>query len=293
MKKTVFKVFGYLLFAILFSLLVIILEFPYPRAKAFLEKKIQKQSQLLVTIQELGFAWPMGLAVKGLNIAPPEKADQPYYTASETTFALRPLSLFTGKVGSSLRSDPFQGALEVACAVGTWWKKTKTGSCDMQWSDIQLTTYPYLDKTNDYINFRGAIQGDFHFTGAFQNFKTIQGEGSFNCAGLDLTFDFPLVTVYPVEDLHLALSYRIDKQSLKITESSFKATDVDGTLQGHIVFKKPIESSRLRLEGRIKINPDMLDVATLPKSALQTLRRQKPIRFKLVGTLNKPIFQLS
>ncbi len=293
MKRKILLFLPYIIYAIFFSLLVLVVNFPYDKLEYYLAEKIQIKAGIRPEIGKIGYAWPLGLYAENITAYPVHSSDSSYFEASIIKCKLKPLGLLTGKIRLDIFSKTSGGEILGDVRVKDLWKDEHSAMVNIKWTDIHSGSISLLTDLVSSTGIGGITTGSLTFKGNIARAGIVSGEGSLEFEGLNLNFDFPLVKIRPVHGVKTRAEYKMASQQIEIVDGSLAADDVEAKFSGQVSLGAQLPSSRLDVRGQVRIRPDLIDMSTLPQNIVQVLGRQRPIGFSIGGTLQKPAFSVN
>ncbi|MBW1889087.1 MAG: type II secretion system protein GspN [Deltaproteobacteria bacterium] len=263
--------------------------FPSDAAKEYISGYLGKQYPgYTVTMETVKPVFPLGLKFDSVSIA--YRGDtwadlehlrvRPRYLSifgSEKTIRFTGRA-YGGKVSGTIDLQPAQPSYRVKASA--------------ELTGIRLEDHNYLQTF-----FGRKIAGVLHSTIGYSSEKAAAGRLNVSMQVVDgeVGLTNPVLNISNVDFERVDAELIVDKRSLKLKRCEITGSQVDGSVSGVILFRKPIGRSRLEFKGTVL--PHHLLMASLnkvlPKSLLPSKKAgDKGYPVKLYGTIEKPKFSL-
>ena len=284
MFKKVLRIFLYLSFALLFSLLILIWKFPYAALEARIQHEVHKRSSYQMTKPELSFALPFALQAQKVSILDAQKNKPALFELSDVNLTPDLTALIKGSLGINLKSSLYQGELTGKIQTRSLALPAET-SLQLFWEHLDLNGYPQEILTSPIFDLQGKLSGEISYKGKLGSLAQTSGQGHISCQGLSIRVKIPLLQIKDIQDLLLNGKFSFQKQKLIFEEGQFSNEWLEGNVSGDIHLKNNLPQSSLNLQGKIKVDPKLIDMSTTTAQLARLIRKQKFIPFRISGTL--------
>jgi len=285
MKKTR-KILLYTLYSLIAVGFFLYWLFPSKTVSALIVSRIKQASPVLqVDIQNTYAAFPPGLKLEPVAMA---YADLPIARFDYLKVTPSLVSL----LGGSKHFD-FSGALGTGTLKG---KAALTGDERPQTQvtfNLDRVPIDLLEFLKQWPNYK--VTGDMN---AYVDFDSLKGTGGTTNVSMDLAparivFNTPLMGIEQLEFSQIQAEMTVTPRMLQIKRCDASGAQLEGKITGSIVFRQPIQSSRLTLSCTLKPQAafiaehrnDMIAAVLGSESA-----QKRGIIFRISGTLDNPSY---
>jgi type II secretion system protein N len=260
--------------------------FPSRIVSDLIVSRIQQSSPVLqVDIRNAYAAFPPGLKLEPVAMA---YADVPI--ARFDYLKVTPSLL-------SLLRDPKHFDFSGTLGTGTLKGKAALASNDRPQTQVTLSLdrvpIDLLEFLKQWPNYK--VTGDMN---AYVDFDSLKGTGGTTNVNLDLApariaFNTPLMGIEQIEFSQIQSEMTVTPRMLQIKRCDASGAQLEGKITGSIVFRQPIQSSRLTLSCTLKPQPafiaehrnDMIAAVLGSESA-----QKRGIILRISGTLDNPSY---
>jgi len=284
--KNTHKIFLYALYTLAAMGFFLYWLFPSRIVSDLIVSRIQQSSPVLqVDIRNAYAAFPPGLKLEPVAMA---YADVPIARFDYLKVTPSLLSLLRGP-----KHFDFSGTL----GTGTLKGKAALTSDDRPQTQVTLSfdrvPIDLLEFLKQWPNYK--VTGDMN---AYMDFDSLKGTGGTTNVSLDLApariaFNTPFMGIEQIEFSQIQTEMTVTPRMLQIKRCDASGAQLEGKITGSIVFRQPIQSSRLTLSCTLKPQAafiaehrnDMIAAVLGSESA-----QKRGIIFRISGTLDNPSY---
>lgn len=260
--------------------------FPYQALEKRLEYEMTRSTGRAAEIDNLEYAFPLGLRCASTRIAMPPGSPVSELTLDRPALSLKPAGLISrqirtdfsfglwdGRVTGRANFFPLLGvsAYELAC----------------RGHDLQIDNLRFEDMLRTVQSAEGLVSYNMRLSGQLQNSHPAQGSGEIHYADGAMRFALPGDSL-PFTGVQGQGAWEFSNQEVRIQECRVKAKGADADLSGGIHLRPSLAGSHLDLTGQIQLsgaNPKAYSLARKYLSGSQ-------IGFALTGSLRDPRYSL-
>jgi type II secretion system protein N len=282
--KPATKIFLYIVFGLVSLVIFLYLRFPSEMVKYALEDRIQKvDPKASLEIDRISPAIPPGLKLEPLSV---RYADQPIIRLDFLKITPSLFNMFSNTGRYSYRGDIGSGDLR-----GRFATEVKNDRIQSKIT-LNLNRVPlnYLDILHQWKGYKSDGELDANIA-----FDSSRGGGTANVdleiSPARIAFDPPLMGVSALDFNQLKGQLVLTRRMLQIKNCDGVGNQIDGKITGSIVFRDPIEESRMSLSVTVKPRQEFLSdhKNDMIGGLLSSANAQKRgIVFRITGTINNP-----
>ncbi len=200
----------------------------------------------------------------------------------------RMASLLSPRKTINFRGKAYQGTLRGHLDVNTSDKKTQT-DVFLKLDDIQLSDISNLqEKLGRKLS--GFLNGDVDFIDNNGPKRSIKGK--LDLADVKIELSNPIINIQEVTLDLVEAEFNVNKQVFSLKRLEAKGEQVEGSLTGTVMIRKPIGKSRINLRG--SFFPQAVLLASvkdiLPGNFFKSQTGDKGMPIRIYGTIEKPKF---
>ena len=281
------KVIGYILWAMVLTVVLVIWRFPYESLKEKLEGVAGANLGLRFDLADMSFTIPPGLKFAKCTIRSMDLGSESLFELTKVHTRFKLLPLLKGNLAFTVRSEAYGGSLSGDFRLApihnfqnyrmqVWVKK------------VQLE-----DQTGISLilgrPIEGEISGEIDLEGVVGNLLNGAGRGNFKLVDGSCPIDSPYLKVKNLEGLEVSATIELSGGSFQISDCQFRGKGFQGTLTGEVRLQPGLTNSVLNLAGRGQVEAEMINLpADKRRVAEAFLNRDKPLPFQVRGTIAEP-----
>ncbi len=284
MKKSR-KIFGYVLYCIVLTLVLLYYRFPSGFLTDYLETKIDKAAPaFLVSIGQVSPTLPFGLKFTQTEVS--LKTDPKSSFLKAESLFIRPAlwSFLRGKFQCCFDCAAYNGDLKgcVRFAKNSV-KAPFTSSMDL--SDIRIGDCAYISTLLRH-NIKGILSGNIKYSGQYNLLLNGTAEANLKVSDGRIEFSSTILSLDAIDFNVLLIKAVMKRRRLDLRRVELKGQEIQGTLSGSISLRRNLLKSGLHLRGSI----EPLDGFT--KNAKGAFGRKRRLTFIIHGTIGEPKIKL-
>jgi type II secretion system protein N len=281
------KVIGYILWALVLTMVLVIWRFPYESLQEKLEAVAGANLGLQFDLADMSFTIPPGLKFAKCTIRSMDMGSTSLFELTKVQSRFKLLPLLKGKLAFTVRSEAYGGTLSGDFRLApihnfqnyrmqVWAKKVQLGDQP----GISLILGRPIE---------GEISGEIDVEGVVGNLLNAAGRGNFKLVDGSCPIDSPYLKVKTLEGLEVAATIKLSGGSFTISECRFSGKGFQGSLTGEVRLQPGLTNSALNLAGQGQVNAELIDFPADKRSVAEAfLSRGKPLPFKVRGTIGEP-----
>ena len=283
MKRTT-KISLYIAFALVSLVFFLYVRFPSEFVKNTLSEQVKynlPEAELITDV--ISPTFPPGLKLKPLSLT---YADQSIFRMDDFKVVPNLISLFSASRKVTYRGNIGSGTLigRADTAMQNNREQTKVA--------MTLTRVPlkFIDILNQWESY--APDGELDAT---VNYDSLKGGGTadvnMEISPARISFDPPLMGIEALDFNQINAQLILTRRMLQIRNCDAAGDQIEGKITGSIVFREPIEDSRITLSMTVKPQPAFIEdhKNDLIGGMLSTPNAQKRgVVFRISGTINNP-----
>ena len=286
-KKTI----GYILWAMVLTMVLVIWRFPYESLQEKLEAVAGESLGLQFDLTDMSLTIPPGLKFAKCTIRSMDMGSKSLFELTKVYTRFKLLPLLKGNLAFTLRSKAYGGSLSGDFRLApihnfqnyrmqVWAKKVRLEDQ----SGISLILGRPIE---------GEISGEIDLDGVVGDLVNAAGGGNFKLVDGSCPIDFPYLKVKTLEGLEVSVTIKLSGGSLTISDCGFSGKGFQGALTGEVRLQPGLTSSALNLAGQGQVEAELIDFPADKRSVAETfLNRGKPLPFRVRGTIAEPKLQL-
>ncbi len=284
MKKKIFKVSLYFLYAISLFTVIVLYNFPYGKIKSRIESGFKNKYGVTLKINNISYNFPVGLKLLGIKINN-SRAKQSI-ALSEMDLSLSPISFLSSKT----RINYYIKTEADSILNGSVLYDKKTNS--IRKASLLLIKLnvdevkQYFKNSFMFFDIGGIAKGVFDFTG---NTKPLNGLLNMNIKGINFSLKIPFTHFKELKNIKIngGLELKNNIINLKNAKISQKFLDVDILGKANLN-NSNISRSRINIILSVKVDPSVVDKRLMPKKILNKIMLHKKFNIRISGFLNNP-----
>jgi type II secretion system protein N len=281
------KRYWYLLYIAVLLALFLYVMFPDSILNSFLSAQAEKRfPDFNISFKKTGFTLPLGVSIRGLEVALKDNPDEPLYVSEKTSVRVSITGLLFGHMKLTFSSRVNSGEIS-----GVYKKKNKDG-CNISAviDDIILDGKPFIHPELSR-KIEGTLNGKINYT--LESTGDMRGNGDISLEIINGRFK-PPIPLFDVDGIGLErvrLTGVLDNMILNIKDLVITGGPFNGSVKGDVQLKKDLFSSGLRLSAEIIPTPAMKKEMPELLRAIESLKLMKggKMLFDIKGTLTKPL----
>lgn len=283
MKPTT-KIFLYIVFGLVALVFFLYFRFPSEIVKHALEDQIKKADpKASLEVDQINPTIPPGLKLEPLSV---RYADQPIIRFDFLKIRPSLLYLFSSSGRYTCRGDIGSGNLRGRAVTDVENDRTQSKVT------VTLNRVPlnYLDILHKWKGYKADGELDANIA-----FDSTKGGGTANVeveiSPARIAFDPPLMGITALDFSQLKSQLVVTRRMLQIKNCDAVGNQIDGKITGSIVFRDPIEESRMSLSLTLKPQQEFLadHKDDMIGGLLSSPNAQKRgVVFRITGTINNP-----
>jgi type II secretion system protein N len=279
--------YWYLIYIAVLLVVFLYVMFPDSILNSFLSAQAEKRfPDFNISFKKTGFTLPLGVNIRGLEVALKDNPDEPLYVSEKTSVRVSITGLLFGHMKLTFSSRVNGGEIS-----GVFEEKDKDG-CNITAviEDIILDGKPFIhSELSEYIE--GTLSGKINYNGEFAGY--IRGNGNISLEMVNGGFKLP-IPLFDVEGIRferVSLTGVLDNINLNIKDLSMTGGPFNGRAKGDVQLKEDIFSSGLRLSAEITTTPAMKKEMPEVSRAIESSKIMKgdKLLLDIKGTLTKPL----
>jgi len=197
-------------------------------------------------------------------------------------------SLLSSRKRINFRGKAYQGILKGHVDVNTSDRSTQT-DVFLKLADIQLADIVYLQQRLGR-KLSGFLNGDLDLLDNNGPKRSIKGKLDF--ADVKIELSNPIINIQEVSFDLVEAEFNVNKQVFSLKRLEAKGGQVEGSLTGTVMIRKPIGTSRINLRGSFVPQPVLLASVKdiLPGNFFKSQTGDKGMPVRIYGTIDKPRF---
>ena len=229
---------------------------------------------------------PLGLGFESMTVT---QKDTLWAQIDQLKITPRFATLLSPRKTINFRGTAYQGDLRGSVHVNESEKGTRTDVL-LKLSDIQLSTIANLQERLGR-KLSGILNGDVDIIDKDGPARSIKGK--LNCTDVRLALSNPIINIQEVALNNVEAEFSVNKQVFSLKQMVAKDGQVEGSLTGTIMIRKPMRKSRINLRGSFL--PQEVLLASIQGLLPGNLFKQgktgdKGMPVRIYGTLEKPKF---
>lgn len=283
---------GYLAYGLMLLALLLYARFPAEKFKQFCENRLGGLlADSSCAIDRIDYQLPLTLNFLGIHLRKTTDSGASELTLDRLSFILES----AGKPATfTLAGALYGGQFSAHLAVGDF----AQGRISM--NDIRLVGLDAAALQKDLGRVDRKISGTFSFTGKYQadttGFTAGIGEGRVEVAAGRVALLQPVLSLNQIDFHHLSGNIRYEKNRLTLRDGVLKGADLAGDFSGDMTLTGNYSQSEVQLGGRLVPQAAFLKDHPQEEKMVQAVMKRynmTTLPFRVVGTLNNPVFRLS
>ncbi len=281
------KRYWYIIYIAVLLVVLLYVMFPDRILNSFLSVQVEKRfPDLNISFEDTGFILPLGIKIRGLEVALRDNPYVPLYVSEKTSIRISLTGLLFGSNKVTFSSRVNGGEIS-----GVFEEKEKEG-CNITAviDDIILDGKPFI-RPELSREIEGTLNGKINYTGDPAGYIRGNGDISLEMANGRFKLAMPLFDVDGIGFKRITLKGVLDNMNLNIKDLSMTGGPFNGRAKGDVQLKQDIYSSGLRLSAEITTAPDMKKEMPDLLRAIESSKIMKggKLLLDIKGTLTKPL----
>jgi type II secretion system protein N len=278
----------YFLFILAVTAFFIYYLFPSDKIKSFITFNLNKTYPgINIAVDHVKPAFPPGLRLYNVNFF---HTDNPLFTVEQIKIAPGLLSLFRSKIIFFFKGSAYTGILE---GKGEFTKNRPEVMIDGKLSGIQIKE---ISAIKDFTgrNISGVLDGKFTYRNEKEFGDNLKAELAISGGQLELVT--PLLQMESITFKKITADLVMKNMNLQIKKCIINGDQMDGSISGSVTLKNTPGQSYLKLSGRIKPHPLLIEKLgnDLPANLMsKKIFGKNGVHIRIYGTLDNPRFFLN
>jgi len=281
------RVIGYFLWAMVFTMVLVIWRFPYESLQEKLEAVASASLGLQFDLTDMSLTIPPGLKFAKCTVRSMDMGSKSLFEATKVHTRFKLLPLLEGNLAFTVRSKAYGGSLSGDFRLAPI----------HNFKNYRMRVWAQTVRLEDQSGIslllgrplEGKISGEIELAGVVGDLENAAGGGNFKLVEGICPIDSPYLKVKTLEGLELSATIELSGGSFKISDCQFSGKGFQGTLNGEVKLQPGLTSSVLNLAGRGQVEAELIDLpADKGRVAEAFLNRGKPLPFKVRGTIAEP-----
>ncbi len=287
------KWFGYVLYGILMTLLLLYYRFPSDAFVDYMQEKVEKiDPQLTLSIAKVAPLMTFGLKFQDAWLYMKTNRENPVFKTEKLLVRPSILSVFRKEWRFCFNALAYKGVIEGCSSVE---KKKKDAPFQ---TTVALREVPMGadNPLKDIIgrNLEGTLNGNITFRGQPKSLMSGTGEVDLRLSDGRIGLEQPILNLDGIGFHEVLIKMTLENRRLNLTRVTLRGTNMNGSLSGVVILNNDISRSSLNLRGTLEpfaeFIKDLTDSPDTVKLIRQRLNRGK-ITFAVRGTLAEPSFR--
>lgn len=238
-----------------------------------------------VQFERLQPVLPLGLGFETISVL---QNDRKWVQIDRLNLTPKITSLWSPRKTINYRGRAYQGFLKGQMDVNTSEKNAKA-DVSLKLGDIQLSDITYLQERLGR-NVSGFLNADVDVVDSNGPRRSIKGR--LDLADVRLEVSNPIIDIQEVLFNLVEAEFNVNKQVFSLRRLEAKGGQVEGSLTGTIMIRRPMGKSRINLRG--SIFPQEVLLASikdlLPGNLFKQQMGEKGVPIRIFGTIERPKF---
>ena len=278
----------YFLFILAVTAFFIYYLFPSDKVKNLITVNLNKTYPgINIAIDHVKPAFPPGLRLYNVNFY---HTHNPLFTVEQIKIGPGLLSLFRSKIIFFFKGSAYTGILE---GKGEFTKNRPEVMIDGKLSGIRIKE---ISAIKDFTgrNISGVLDGKFTYRNEKKFGDNLKAELVISDGQLEM--EMPLLQMESIPFKKITADLVMKNMNLQIKKCIINGDQMDGRISGSVTLKNTPGQSYLKLSGRIKPHPLLIEKLgnDLPANLLpEKIFGKDGVRIRVYGTIDKPRFFLN
>ena len=278
----------YFLFILVVTVFFIYYLFPSDKIKNFITFNLNKtHPDIHIAVGHVKPAFPPGLRLYNVNFF---HTRNPLFTVEKIKIAPGLLSLFRSKIIFFFKGRAYTGLLE---GKGEYTKNKPEVVIDGKLSGIQVKEISAIkDFTGRTIS--GVLEGTFTYRNEKEFGDNLKAKLAISGGQLELVT--PLLQMKNITFKKITADLVMKNRNLQVKKCIINGDQMDGRISGSVTLKNTVGQSDLKLSGRIKPQPLLIEKLGNDLSANLLSKKifgKNELHIRIYGTLDNPRFFLN
>ncbi|MEA1947274.1 MAG: type II secretion system protein GspN [Thermodesulfobacteriota bacterium] len=286
--KNTRKWLPYFLFILAVTAFFIYYLFPSDKVKSFITFNLNKTYPgINIAVDHVKPAFPPGLRLYNVNFF---HTHNPLFTVKQIKIAPGLLSLFRSKINFFFKGSAYTGILE---GKGEFTKNRPEVMINGKLSGIRIKEI-FAIKDFTGRNISGVLDGNFTYRHEKESGDNLKAELVISDGQLELAT--PLFQMESITFKKITVDLVMKNMNLQIKKCIINGDQMDGSISGSVTLKNTPGQSYLKLSGRIKPHPLLIEKLgnDLPANLLsKKIFGKNGVHIRIYGTLDNPRFFLN
>ena len=287
------KWFGYVLYGILLTLVLLYYRFPSDAFEDYLKERVEKiNPQLTLSIEKIAPSVTFGLRFLDARLFVKTNREKPIFRTERLLIRPKILSLFRNDWTLCFNAAAYKGVIE-GCSSVEKEKKDAPFQTSIALKDIPMGADNPLKEVIGR-NLEGMLNGNIIFRGQPKSMTEGTGEVDLRLSDGRVELAQPILSLEGIGFHEVLIKMTLENRRLNLTRVALRGTNMNGTLSGVVILNNEISRSSLNLRGTLEpfaeFIKDLTDSPDTVRLLRQRLNRGK-INFAIRGTIAEPSFR--
>lgn len=228
---------------------------------------------------------PLGLGLETVSVL---QNDRKWLQIDRLNLTPQITSLWSPRKTINYRGRAYQGFLKGQMDINTSEKNART-DVSLKLADIQLSDIAYLQERLGR-NVSGFLNADVDVADSNGSKRSIKGR--LDLADVRLELSNPIINIQEVVFNLVEAEFNVNRQVFSLRRLEAKGGQVEGSLTGTVMIRKPMGKSRLNLRGSFFPQEVLLAGIKdlLPGNLFKQQMGEKGVPIRIFGTVERPKF---
>jgi type II secretion system protein N len=281
----------YLLFVVTLVGVFVLVRFPYNLLERTVTALVAEHWNLRLDLENIHPTLTARLEFSGCSLQKYDGSGPAIFAMGQGYLRPRILPILTGQLGFSLRAKAYGGFLDGHFRLEPLFNAQKY-YLDLNWQEVRLEEYPdtpFFGRNQA----SGKISGEVRFEGVLNEWIRSSGAGRLELREGSFQVDSPYLRVRRLEGCAATATLKLAGGKVALDDCLFSGQGINGNLSGEVILQPKITRSTLHLAGKCELDGEMLKSNSKIKGIAEALfKRNKPLPFKVEGTLAKPSIRI-
>ena len=287
------KWFGYALYGILLTLLLLYYRFPSDAFEDYLQERVEKiNPQFTLSIEKIAPSMTLGLRFLEARLYIKTNREKPIFRTDRLFVRPSVLSIFRNEWKFCFNALAYKGIIE-GCSSVEKVKKDAPFQTSVALKDIPMGADNPLKEVIGR-NLEGTLNGTISFKGQPKALIGGTGEVDLRLSDGRVELTQPILSLDGIGFHEVLIKMTLENRRLNLTRVTLKGTNMNGTLSGVVILNDELSRSSLNLRGTLEpfaeFIKDLTDSPDTVRLIRQRLNRGK-INFAIRGTIAEPSFR--
>ncbi len=287
------KWFGYALYLVLVTLVLLYYLFPARAVEEFIDNSVSQISPAYGFEAEKIRPWlPVSMRINTGRVYLRDAAVPAVFETDRLDVRPRILKLIRGTYSIDISGAAYNGDIK-----GSFFSKDKEGKAlesELYFSKLDLSEYPLLaEKFKHKVT--GWINGEIFYSKDPAGAANGDGKADLRLTDGQLQFEAPIFGISSVDLKNIDLELELRNRAVTVVRAELNGSEVKASMTGSIQLQSDIKLSQLNLKGTLEPLAEFYksypEIRELLKSMKKRVKRGQYF-FAITGTLGDPRFRL-